>query len=279
LIFLQFFFTLFLIFFYLFRFFTVTSSNGVLDKLQTLFFKHYLVNNFFKDKTNPINNKFKSFKCIYTLYLTIKKIQFNKFLIFFNLYSIFLHNYGFFFNKNCGKVHKNINFYPKILILLLNNLSSGGYTKNLFFKKTNLISLKNMVYPTFVPNTITFKSIFNKNLYTNNFFEKNSLPFKVFFYKKKIFSNYIFYYKWVFSSYSDSLRVNLTNFPKHRVLFLNTNVAKFVDTLTISSYTNLFLRKSKIFNKGRYSRNRQFYRTGVYWCLYLSIILFTGLYY
>ncbi len=26
----------------------------------------------------------------------------------------------------------------------------------------------------------------------------------------------------------------------------------------------LFLRKNKVFNKGRYSRNRQTYRTGVY---------------
>lgn len=62
-------------------------------------------------------------------------------------------------------------------------------------------------------------------------------------------------------------------------LFSNTNVVKFIDPLTFNTYNMLFLRKTKIFNKGRYSRNRQFYRTGVYWCLYLSIILFTGLYY
>ena len=31
--------------------------------------------------------------------------------------------------------------------------------------------------------------------------------------------------------------------------------------------TIFFLRKVKIFNKGRYSRNRQNYRTGVYLCL------------
>ena len=38
--------------------------------------------------------------------------------------------------------------------------------------------------------------------------------------------------------------------------YLNTN---YTDILNI-----LFLRKNKVFNKGRYSRNRQFYRTGVY---------------
>ena len=34
----------------------------------------------------------------------------------------------------------------------------------------------------------------------------------------------------------------------------------------------MFLRKSKFFNKGRYSRNRQVYRTGVYICFYINII-------
>jgi hypothetical protein len=38
------------------------------------------------------------------------------------------------------------------------------------------------------------------------------------------------------------------NFPLFKNVFLNIN----------------FLRKNKIFNKGRYSRNRQNYRTGVY---------------
>ena len=33
-----------------------------------------------------------------------------------------------------------------------------------------------------------------------------------------------------------------------------------------------FLRKNKTFNKGRYSRNRQIYRTGVYLCFYINII-------
>jgi hypothetical protein len=41
----------------------------------------------------------------------------------------------------------------------------------------------------------------------------------------------------------------------------------------------LFLRKNKVFNKGRYSRNRQYYRTGVYWCLYINIIAVIGIYF
>lgn len=40
-----------------------------------------------------------------------------------------------------------------------------------------------------------------------------------------------------------------------------------------NNYTCFFLRKSKFFNKGRYSRNRQIYRTGVYLCFYVNIIV------
>ena len=45
--------------------------------------------------------------------------------------------------------------------------------------------------------------------------------------------------------------------------FEEKNLIKNLTTLNIT----MFLRKTKIFNKGRYSRNRQIYRTGVYLCL------------
>jgi hypothetical protein len=40
-----------------------------------------------------------------------------------------------------------------------------------------------------------------------------------------------------------------------------------------------FIRKQKVFNKGRYSRNRQNYRTGVYWCIYVNLAAVLGLNY
>jgi hypothetical protein len=49
-------------------------------------------------------------------------------------------------------------------------------------------------------------------------------------------------------------------------------LTKFVDLLWNKDSTIFFLRKSKIFNKGRYSRNRQIYRTGVYMCLWINVI-------
>lgn len=52
--------------------------------------------------------------------------------------------------------------------------------------------------------------------------------------------------------------------------------------LPISGHTIIdfqFLRKNKVFNKGRYSRCRQNYRTGVYLCMYLSVVSIFGLYF
>lgn len=43
--------------------------------------------------------------------------------------------------------------------------------------------------------------------------------------------------------------------------------------------TVYFLRKQKLFNKGRYSRNRQTYRTGAIWSLWVNILAVTGFYY
>ena len=58
-----------------------------------------------------------------------------------------------------------------------------------------------------------------------------------------------------------------------------TDLSTQIDLFNTHKEINLSLRKNKIFNKGRYSRNRQLYRTGVYWSIWLNIILVFGLYY
>jgi hypothetical protein len=57
-----------------------------------------------------------------------------------------------------------------------------------------------------------------------------------------------------------------------------TKVHKIDGTNMLSQIT-LFLRAAKHFNKGRYSRNRQLYRTGVYWCIWLNVVLVYGLHF
>lgn len=62
----------------------------------------------------------------------------------------------------------------------------------------------------------------------------------------------------------------------NNVIYYSNN---FIKICYKTKHTVLFLRKQKCFNKGRYSRNRQLYRTGVYWCLYINIIALVGLNY
>lgn len=94
--------------------------------------------------------------------------------------------------------------------------------------------------------------ITNTNIKNIKYLNQN---LKIFF----IFSkNYLFNFK--------------INFKPTNLLFFN-NLKNF-------SKTNInFVRKNKVFNKSRYSRNRQYYRTGVYWCLYINIIAVLGFYF
>jgi hypothetical protein len=68
----------------------------------------------------------------------------------------------------------------------------------------------------------------------------------------------------------------ITYYP---IRFSESAVVKHINYNKLDKYSIFYLRKNRIFNKGRYSRNRQLYRTGVYWCLWLSIILVYGLYF
>jgi hypothetical protein len=58
------------------------------------------------------------------------------------------------------------------------------------------------------------------------------------------------------------LATKLANF--YPTKFNESSTNKFIDLNKVDEYLFLFLRKNRIFNKGRYSRNRQTYRTGVY---------------
>lgn len=63
------------------------------------------------------------------------------------------------------------------------------------------------------------------------------------------------------------------------IRFSESSINKFLLLPELKKYNFYFLRKNRIFNKSRYSRNRQLYRTGVYWCLWLNIMIVYGLYF
>lgn len=103
--------------------------------------------------------------------------------------------------------------------------------------------------------TIYFKNynISNNYIYYNNFLNKLNIDFNLDFIK------------------------DLNNI--YPVSFSATNISKYLINLTNNKFNILYLRKNKIFNKSRYSRNRQTYRTGVYWCIYINVIAIIAFYF
>lgn len=66
---------------------------------------------------------------------------------------------------------------------------------------------------------------------------------------------------------------------KFPVKFGVSNITKNIKYKSLKKFIVYYIRKNKVFNKSRYSRNRQLYRTGFYWCLWLNIMVVYGLYF
>jgi hypothetical protein len=71
----------------------------------------------------------------------------------------------------------------------------------------------------------------------------------------------------------------LKNNSSYNISYSGTSLGKYINIDSMKGMSIYFLRKTRMFNKGRYSRNRQNYRTGVYWCLYINIMVLFGLYF
>ena len=81
---------------------------------------------------------------------------------------------------------------------------------------------------------------------------------------------------------SENFLKNLVNFNKPLLIspkYSSSSINKYVCVDNVENFEFQFLRKNKVYNKGRYSRCRQNYRTGVYMCMYLSVVSIFGLYY
>lgn len=111
------------------------------------------------------------------------------------------------------------------------------------------------------------------SIFKNNF--KNDFSFfNLYLNKIKIYTNYLKY------NFKTLYLVNINNSfkNKYQINFNINNISKYLNP-TNNLFIINFLRKNKVFNKGRYSRNRQYYRTGVYWCLYINIVAVIGMYF
>lgn len=208
----------------------------------TFFFSNFLINFFYSSLSlNKINNR----------------LQLNKNNSFFNLPNSYKYFYKFSKQNNCNII-KNCIFY-KI------------YKSNFFFSKTFYVYFLNKfaLNANFINQINDFKNSKNSNLFfffsNFNVSKLNSNFYHNFFLNKKFNNlNYYFFYK---------------DFNNFFIKFSVTDFFKYVNNSTLNNLKIFFLRKNKIFNKGRYSRNRQYYRTGVYWCLYVNIVAVIGIYF
>lgn len=228
---------------YDFMFEFITNNYENYDKINTL-----LTNN--KKNINKPMLSGLSFKLLY------KNINFSKKKANTSLEQGLLHLYLYLNLLNSNKVgleHRDIIITNFIINLYsakikdIQNLDMSSFGSFLFY----LNNTENTVFYTNTPlqssnillSLSNIKSYFNKYKFTKLvFFNRNESLWK-------------------------------TKFP---VSFLDKLInINFINRLN----TIFFIRNFKVYNKGRYSRNRQYYRTGVYWCLYVNIIAVVGMYY
>lgn len=218
-------------------------------------------------------------------------LVFLTFILLFN--EFFFSMYTYDFNRNCKwsyvQVLKLKKFFKKInCVRFFFFFSSLSFIKNkdifnlisVYLLATNHVEAKK--------NFIVWKSclIIFKNLNSNksNLLKQQSSAIKIknfflkrnqfYFYKNSfIFDKLILFYlvKKCAIVYSYKIRLKIKLKPINFFKKLTNNIV-----LKNKIY---FLRKNKLFGKSRYSRNRQTYRTGVYWCLWVSIFLGFGLYF
>ena len=215
---------------------------------------------------------------LYFLYLIFKK--YNLYLSFFQFYTLFN-----IFSKNSIQFNTNrlyiiLSFFFLIKTGLINTVSFIiGFNQT----SKNLLALnKDVTFCKVIKFWEKFKKLKrpttdkNFNDYFLNVWEKKLHTYKDLGFLKTLNVVYIIKSKTV-NLYQTVISVNkpLLVSPK----FSSTSINKFLEVESCKCLEFQFLRKSKVYNKGRYSRCRQNYRTGVYMCMYLSICSIFGLYY
>ena len=171
-------------------------------------------------------------------------LKFKNKYFFLKFYKIFFKNQKELFFSFFQTYQLNFYFNSFFFIFLLKKLP--------FYE--NIDNLNN--------NTLFFKSVKIVSSVSNN---SNS------------FLNYLntFSVKTYLNSFFFLRLKNLNYYIKYSV----SDFFKYLNNYSLQTLNILFLRKNKVFNKGRYSRNRQYYRTGVYWCLYVNIVAVVGIYF
>lgn len=246
--------TIFYVFFYKILKLDKSIFVFIFDKLDVFFNFYNSINLLSKNIKTPIlsnKNSSLNFKSFYNeaIYFKDKKIKINIKNNNFDNSTVFciLNN----------KLLTSFSTYSFSLNYIINTVFNISTNNKVNMKKVNLLFFSNKV------------ALLNSNLsvLTNTKFNQSYLN-----YKKNLFVNSNMYVQ---------VSEKLTNIVNNTwvIKFSPSNFIKYIDHLNINTYSILYLRKAKVFNKGRYSRNRQYYRTGVYWCLYVNIIAVVGIYF
>lgn len=159
----------------------------------------------------------------------------------------------------------NVNKFNEFFIYL-NSLKKKLVPKlNLYPKRKNWLRDRDLMYKqqTYYRYNETYKMFFNMEFTFNP--EIISIPMTV-------PSNIRFIFK-ISEKWLTKVK------QKFVIKFGVSDITKNIKYKNLKKFIIYYIRKNKVFNKSRYSRNRQLYRTGVYWCLWLNIMIVYGLYF
>ena len=249
--------------------------NDISNNINNVFFikKIYI---FFKKNNFILNNTFVDF-IIFQKFLSKKYFSFLNKIFYKNIENFNLLKLNFLFllfNKNnfSNKNYKfNLNFYSDWYLFLFNNFNKFEKIK---FDKTELNKLKKERFDYIVKTVKLYTKAYK--FIEINLFKKNNFYNNLYCYINFNFNN-------IKNSFFKKINFNKTYFKNIYnnlpIRFSNTSINKYINFYNLPNYSFFYLRKNKIFNKSRYSRNRQLYRTGVYWCLWLNIMIVYGLYF
>lgn len=165
-------------------------------------------------------------------------------------------------NKNISFVKTSLNSFRGVRTTLKNieNVSSISLLPKLKL-------LQDDVKEPLIANENLFERDALKNY--SVFFKSNALNLK-FYLNTVIYNNTELFIK----HYNNNTRL-VANYLT--VFWYNKVHNSIIDTTTNNII--MYLRAARHFNKGRYSRNRQIYRTGVYWCIWLNVVIVYALHY
>ena len=292
----------------------IHNKNYVYSNINVLYLSNFRENNFPIINEIVENNFFKnhttSLKDLNKLGNYLNKISYsnNNFKLFLSKSLKTSNKYSYIYNLFLFNFFLENNFYYFLTFKHFSDLSKRNFVKFNFLFLLTLKNLKKIFYVNrynlnnfsdwynFVTDDFNHvKSTLNLNLPLNNSNDYENVKFDnvntSFLNSLNSVSNFnknlnIFFGDLVFNfkllnrrllnlnkNLSKSLKINFSESSTNKHISLENNLLKR------SNYSFFFLRKIKIFNKGRYSRNRQTYRTGFYWCLWINIFVIYGLHY